>query len=82
MLCLLYEHDLDMREAYRNEMEMLIQFQLVVLEMAHNLQKADIKYMFRFIKEKKPELFVLGISIHVPEGDDIDRRFGEVLVQL
>lgn len=50
--------------------------------MAHNLKRADIKYMFRFIKEKKAELYVLGINIHVPEGNDIDSRFGEVLVQL
>jgi len=79
MLTLLYETDIDMRNAYMNELELIIQFQLVIVQLAGQLKRSEFKYLFNFIKEKQVDLFVFGIHVHVPVGTDIDQNYAEVI---
>jgi len=82
MLTLLYETDIDMRQAYMNELELIIQFQLVIVQLAGQIKKSKYKYLFNFIKEKQVELYVFGIHIHISQGEDVDQNYAEVVNQL
>ena len=82
MLTLLYETDVDVRAAYMNELELIVQFQLVITQLAAQIKRSKFKYLFNFIREKQVELYVFGIHIGIPMGEDIDQNYAEVVNQL
>lgn len=77
-----HETDLDLRESYECELELIIQFQLTIIQLAKNFQRQERKYLFRFLEEKRAELFVMGISIEIPTRGRISERYAKVMVQL
>ena len=58
----MHETDLDVRRAYLAELETIIQFQLIILQNAKELKNEERKYLFKFIKEKRAELYMVGIN--------------------
>lgn len=77
-----YETDLDLKDAYESELELVIQFQLTIVQLAKNLRKQERKYLFKFLEERKAELFVMGISIDNPSQGQIKQRYSKVVIQL
>lgn len=77
-----YETDLDLKDAYEQELELVIQFQLTIVQLANNLRKQERKYLFKFLEERKSELFVMGISIDNPSKGNIKQRYSKVIIQL
>lgn len=76
---LIYETDKDLRTAYDNEYEFIIQFQLIIQLLAKNLRVQEQNYLFKFIREKKAEMFVMGIAIEIPSVGTIARKFASVI---
>jgi len=46
------------------------------------LAQQEQKYLFRFIKERKAELYVLGITINIPQAGGMEERYSSVLQQI
>jgi hypothetical protein len=70
------------RTQYVNEYEMIIQFQLIIVQLASTLRTSKQKWIMKFITEKGPELLVLGIHIEIPKGGSLDQRFSVIIEQL
>ena len=73
-LAFVYQLDLEIKEAYMVEYETIIQFQLMILQLAETLREQEMHYMMRFVKEKRAELYLIGIkletkSVHGKNGD-------------
>jgi hypothetical protein len=45
------------------ELELIIQFQLTITQLAAKEKRAEFKYLFRFLKQKKAELYCMGINV-------------------
>ena len=71
----LYETDLDVRQAYLAELETIIQFQLVILQNAKELQTEERKYLFKFIKERRAELYMVGINFQISNHENAEVRY-------
>lgn len=61
---------------------MIIQFQLIILQLANTLKKQKQKWLMKFIKDKSVELFTMGIYIDVPTGGSLDQRFSVIIDQI
>jgi len=68
-----------MSKAYREELEMVIQFQLLLVLEAEILKEAKKKYLFKFINEKKATLYTLGININIPDIGTMPVRYARVI---
>lgn len=64
------------------ELQLVIYFQLMLISQANQLQEFERKYLFKFIKEKKAELFALGIQIQVPEEGSQAVRYAQVITAI
>lgn len=78
-LGLLYEVDQECRAAYNTEYEMIIQFQLIIEQLANTLKLQRQKWLMKFIAEKRAELYVMGIALEVPKGGSLDQRFSAIV---
>lgn len=79
---LLYDVERELANQYLNEYEMIIQFQLIIVQLANTLRQQKQKWLMKFITEKTAELFVMGIHIDVPKGGSLDQRFSVIIEQL
>jgi len=61
----MYETDKDLRKAYMAELETIIQFQLIILQNAQGLKEEERKYLFKFIREKRAHLYLVGINFEI-----------------
>lgn len=77
-----YETDLDVKDAYEQELELVIQFQLTIVQLAKSLKRQERKYLFKFLEERRAELFVMGISIDNPSKGTVKQRYSKVIIQL
>ncbi len=75
----LYDIEKEMSKAYREELEMVIQFQLLLVLEAEILKEAKKKYLFKFINEKKATLYTLGININIPDIGTMPVRYARVI---
>ena len=64
-LSYLYYLNEDLRDAYMAEYETIVQFQLIILQLAKTLQDQEKKYIFKFISEKRAMLYLVGINVNV-----------------
>ena len=71
----MHETDLDVRRAYLAELETIIQFQLIILQNAKELKNEERKYLFKFIKEKRAELYMVGINFQVSSHENSEVRY-------
>ena len=55
-----------------NELELIIQFQLTITKLAAKEKRSEFKYLFRFLKSKKAELYCMGINVEVPSNETLD----------
>jgi len=65
------------RRAYLAELETIIQFQLIILQNARELQSEERKYLFLFIKERRAELYMVGINFQVSTHDNPEVRYAQ-----
>jgi hypothetical protein len=61
----MYETDKDLRKAYMAELETIVQFQLIILQNAQGLKEEERKYLFKFIREKRAHLYLVGINFEI-----------------
>ena len=61
----MYETDKDLRKAYMAELETIVQFQLIILQNAQGLKEEERKYLFKFIREKRAHLYLVGINFEL-----------------
>lgn len=54
----------------------------MIISQANQLQAFERKYLFKFIKEKKAELFCLGIQISVPDEGSEAVRYARVITMI
>ena len=73
----LYLTDQDVRRAYLAELETIIQFQLIILQNARSLQNEERKYLFKFIKEKRAQLYLVGINFEVKTSESDAVRYAQ-----
>lgn len=78
----MYETDLDVRRAYLAELETIIQFQLVILQNAQALQETERKYLFKFIKESRSALYLVGINFELSSTGTAAIRYAAVLGEI
>lgn len=64
------------------EYETIVQFQLIILQLAKTLQDQEKKYIFKFISEKRAMLFLVGININVQTQGKLTDRFSTVMAEL
>jgi len=75
----LYSMEKRLNAVYIEELELIIQFQLMVVQTAANLQAAERKYLFNFIKAKKAQLYALGINISIPPVGESNTKYAQVI---
>ena len=78
----MYETDRDVRRAYMAELETIIQFQLIILQNAKALQEEERKYLFKFIKEKRAHLYLVGINFQISESSSAAVRYANALAEI
>ena len=78
----LYETDLDVRKAYMAELETIIQFQLIILQNAKQLKESERKYLFKFIREKRAELFLVGINFEISNSQTEAIRYAAAQAEI
>lgn len=71
-----------MRAAYLAEYETVVQFQLIILQLAKTLADQEKKYIFKFIAEKRAVLYLVGINIDITASGSLDERFAAVMSEL
>jgi len=74
--------DKEVNKTYLEELQLLVHFQLMIISQANQLQAFERKYLFKFIKEKKAELFCLGIKIRLPSGGSEAVRHARVIAEI
>lgn len=78
----LYLTDQDVRRAYLAELETIIQFQLIILQNARSLQNEERKYLFKFIKEKRAQLYLVGINFEVKTSESDTVRYAQTQAEM
>lgn len=78
----MYMTDQDVRAAYLAEFETVIQFQLIILQNARTLQEIEKQYLFKFIKAKRAELYLVGINFQVSNSDSVALRYAAALNEI
>lgn len=78
----LFETDKDVRRAYLAELETVIQFQLIILQNAQALQESERAYLFKFIKEKRSELYLIGINFELANSDSESVKYNACLGEI
>lgn len=78
----MYETDKDVRRAYMAELETIIQFQLIILQNAKALQLEERKYLFKFIREKRAQLYLVGINFQISEAPSPAVRYAGALAEI
>ena len=77
-----FELDKECARVYREELELVIQFQLLIVQAGAILQEQKRKYLLTFLQEKRAALFALGIVIFVPDCGSMALRYARVLTQV
>jgi len=82
--CLKFAHETeqDVRRAYLAELETIIQFQLIILQNAKELQNEERKYLFKFIKASRVELFLVGINFETSSSDNPEVRYAQAIAEI
>jgi len=70
------------RRAYLAELETIIQFQLIILQNAKELQNEERKYLFKFIKASRVELFLVGINFETSSSDNPEVRYAQAIAEI
>ena len=78
----MYETDKDVRNAYMAELETVVQFQLIILQNAKALQEIEKQYLFKFIRDKRPHLFLVGIAFEIPVVENPNVRYALTLNEI
>lgn len=78
----MYETDRDVRRAYLAELETIIQFQLIILQNAKALKQEERKYLFKFIREKRAHLYLVGINFQISESPSPAVRYANALAEI
>lgn len=71
-----------MRAAYLAELETVIQFQLIILQNAQALRENERSYLFKFIKEKRSELYLIGINFELASSDSQSVKYNACLGEI
>ena len=64
------------------ELETIIQFQLIILQNAKALKETERKYLFKFIKEKRAELFLVGINFEISSSQTEAVRYAAAQAEI
>jgi hypothetical protein len=78
----MYETDKDVRHAYMAELETVVQFQLIILQNAMALQEIEKQYLFKFIRDKRAHLYLVGISFEIPVNENANVRYALTLNEI
>lgn len=70
------------KKTYMEELQLVVYFQLMIISQANQLQAFERKYLFKFIREKKAELFALGIQISIPDEGSEAVRYSRVITSI
>lgn len=64
------------------ELETIIQFQLIILQNAEALKLEERKYLFKFIREKRAHLYLVGINFQLSETSSPAVRYANALAEI
>ena len=78
----MYETDRDLRSAYMAELETIIQFQLIILQNAKALKEEERKYLFKFIREKRAHLYLVGINFELSNNSSAAIRYANTVAEI
>ncbi len=77
-----FEVDRDVKNAFNMELILLVQFELLILIISETQRRQYMNRMFKFVAEKRVELYVLGINVSVPKAGSREHRFQVLVSQL
>lgn len=78
----MYLTDQDVKKAYMAELETIIQFQLIILQNAQALAETEKKYLFKFIKEKRAQLYLVGINFEILNSSNPAINYANALAEI
>jgi hypothetical protein len=78
----LFDQSTMVKKVYMEELQLVIFFQLMLISQATELQAFERQYLFKFIKEKRAELFALGIQIQIPDEGSQAVRYSRVITEI
>ena len=64
------------------ELETIIQFQLIIVQNAKALKEEERMYLFRFIQEKRPHLYLIGINFEISDSNSVSVRYAKALAEI
>jgi hypothetical protein len=70
-----FEVDRDVKSAFDSELMLLIQFELLILLISETQRRQYMNRIFKFVTEKRVDLYVLGINIALPKAGSRESRF-------
>jgi len=64
------------------ELETIIQFQLIILQKAKALKEEERKYLFKFIREKRAHLYLVGINFELSNNSSAAIRYANTVAEI
>ena len=64
------------------ELETIIQFQLIILQNAKALKEEERKYLFKFIREKRAHLYLVGINFELSNNSSAAIRYANTVAEI
>jgi len=77
-----FELNKECDRVYREELELVVQFQLLIVQAGEILQEQKRKYLLTFLQEKRAALYALGIVIFIPDYGTMALRYARVITQV
>jgi hypothetical protein len=78
----LFEMEMEMAQVYSHELELIIMFQILIIQYTLIYADQKKKYLFNFLLEKRPTLLALGIQINIPPTKAPNIQYAQVCQQI
>ena len=75
----LFEIETDIEKAYKEELKLIIMFQLLIIAYTEIYYDQKKKYLFTFLIEKRPVLLAVDIIINIPANTTVNVQYAKVL---
>lgn len=72
----------EVRDLYRDEMELTVRWLLIASQNARALKNQEKEKYFRFIEEQQNVFHALGIKVIVPVNGSVESRYRELMQQI
>ncbi len=78
----LFEIEKDIGKAYKEELKLIIMFQLLIIAYTEIYYEQKKKYLFTFLIEKRPVLLAVDIIINIPANTTVNVQYAKALDQI